>query len=62
MMYCSTEETKTPNIYRLATILFFFFKSNVYQHQATLFFFFLISLVAKNGTTAFFLTHLSSQS
>lgn len=61
MMYCSTEETKTPNIYRLATILFFF-KSNVYQHQATLFFFFLISLVAKNGTTAFFLTHLSSQS
>lgn len=24
MMYCSTEETKTSNIYRLATILFFF--------------------------------------
>lgn len=44
MMYCSSEETKTSNIYRLATILLFFLKkkkSNVYQHQATLFFSFL---------------------
>ena len=64
-MYCSTEETKTSNIYRLATILFFFFLShmciNIKPHSF-FFFFFLISLVAKNRTTALFLTHLSSQS
>ena len=65
MMYCSSEETKTSNIYRLATILLFLKKKksqlciNIKPHS---FFLLKISLVAKNGTTAFFLTHLSSQS
>lgn len=64
MMYCSTEETKTPNIYRLATILFFF-KSNVYQHQATLFFFFNFSGCKKWDNSIFshssFLSVLKSE-
>lgn len=60
MMYCSAEETNASNIYRLATILFFFKKnSNVYQHQATLFF---KLLCLQKWGKSIFLIHLPAQS
>ena len=67
MMYCSTEETKTSNIYRLATILFFFFLShmciNIKPHS--FFFFFNFSGCKKWDNSTFshssFLSVLKSE-
>lgn len=52
MMYCSSEETKTSNIYRLATILLFFLKKKVKcvsTSSHTLFFFFKFLWLQKMG-------------
>lgn len=57
MMYCSSEETKTSNIYRLATILLFFLKKKVKcvsTSSHTLFFFFKFLWLQKMGQQHFF--------